>query len=80
MTIKINFSSTQNKKDCLELLKKNLEEMHAANEDALIDSLTGAENELTLVLQNFNKEKYSTLIVCFEIIQKENSKITIIYE
>lgn len=80
MTYRIDTSLCSNKKELLSLFMNYINEFYAPNEDALIDALTGMEENTTIILKNFKIENYPTLIECFEIIQKENSKITIQYK
>ncbi len=80
MTYIIDAESCRTKKELLLLFMNYIGELYAPNEDALIDALTGMEQEITIILKSFKIDFYPTLVECFEIIQKENPKINIQYQ
>ena len=76
MFIDCNIYNT--KESFLNFFKENLDEMYAANYDALIDALVGYDGELIIdVVDIENNEDFMNIVEVFEIIMNENSKIEI---
>ena len=64
------------KESFLNFFKENLDEMYAANYDALIDALVGYDGELIIDIVDIeNNKDFMNIIEVFEIIINENPKI-----
>ncbi len=68
------------KKELLNYLRDNLEEMYSLNYDSLLDALTGYEFPLEINIKNKTLyEDYPNLKEVFEIVTNENKNVKVNY-